>query len=569
MVARQQFLPCLTTVADGRRAGWDPVFIGMDAERLAALARHMPAAVRALSDPTVAAPPERTAVAVLRQTVAMLVDHLVRAATTDTPAPAARSRRSRPVFDSAHDSWLHALKSKDGIVYGDAANLAELAAQVHHWLRPVAVAANSPYRLCFRLEEPEDAAGPTDENVGNPGDEWYVRYLLQPHGDPSLLVPVEEAWRSEGSQLSALRRNGANVQEFLLSSLGQASSICPPVAASLETAKPAGYGLDAAQAHEFLTQDAAALKQAGYGVMLPAWWTRKSTKTRLAVHANVKSPAMQGGSGLSLETIVKFDWEVALGDRKVTLGELEALAEMKAPLVRFRGQWVELNAAEIQAAIDFWKERGVDEATFRDTLRMALGAEETRQGLDFNGVKAVGWIGELLEQLEGQAGFKELPTPGEFSGTLRPYQVRGYSWLSLLGRLGLGACLADDMGLGKTVQTLALIQQDRKTNGGRPVLLICPTSVINNRKKEAARFTPGLPLMVHHGAGRKRGEAFHREAGRTPSSSPVTGRCNGTSTSSKRRGGAASCWTKRKTSRTLRPGSRGRRGRWRRTTASP
>ena len=68
------------------------------------------------------------------------------------------------------------------------------------------------------------------------------------------------------------------------------------------------------------------------------------------------------------------------------------------------------------------------------------------------------------------------------------------------------------MGLGKTIQTLALIQRDWQANGGRPVLLVCPTSVANNWKKESARFTPRLPVLVHHGAGRKRGAAFREEA---------------------------------------------------------
>ena len=64
------------------------------------------------------------------------------------------------------------------------------------------------------------------------------------------------------------------------------------------------------------------------------------------------------------------------------------------------------------------------------------------------------------------------------------------------------------MGLGKTVQTLAAIQQDRREGAEEPTLLVCPTSVINNWRKEAARFTPDLPLMVHHGPGRKRDAEF-------------------------------------------------------------
>jgi SNF2 family DNA or RNA helicase len=81
---------------------------------------------------------------------------------------------------------------------------------------------------------------------------------------------------------------------------------------------------------------------------------------------------------------------------------------------------------------------------------------------------------------------------------LRPYQVRGFSWLAFLDGLGVGACLADDMGLGKTVQLLALLLH----RGGGPALLICPLSVLGNWQREAARFAPGLRVRVLHGADR-------------------------------------------------------------------
>src|SRR5262249_48812802 len=79
--------------------------------------------------------------------------------------------------------------------------------------------------------------------------------------------------------------------------------------------------------------------------------------------------------------------------------------------------------------------------------------------------------------------------------------------LSFLRQWGLGACLADDMGLGKTIQTLALIQKDWH-NHQRPSLLICPTSVVANWMKEAERFTPDIPVLIHHGGQRTNGAAF-------------------------------------------------------------
>jgi len=72
--------------------------------------------------------------------------------------------------------------------------------------------------------------------------------------------------------------------------------------------------------------------------------------------------------------------------------------------------------------------------------------------------------------------------------------------------------LADDMGLGKTPTALTLIERGWEENGRRPALVVCPTSVIGNWQKEAARFTPDLPVMVHHGVTRAKGAAFKKEA---------------------------------------------------------
>ncbi len=117
--------------------------------------------------------------------------------------------------------------------------------------------------------------------------------------------------------------------------------------------------------------------------------------------------------------------------------------------------------------------------------------------------------------MEHGADIEELPASKEFDGTLRPYQSRGLAWLSFLRQWGFGACLADDMGLGKTPQTLAFIQRYWEENGKRPVLVVCPTSVMGNWQKEAAHFTPNLPVLLHHGPRRPGigGPPAHRGTG--------------------------------------------------------
>src|SRR5699024_303277 len=66
------------------------------------------------------------------------------------------------------------------------------------------------------------------------------------------------------------------------------------------------------------------------------------------------------------------------------------------------------------------------------------------------------------------AGLREIDTiaevdvPTTLNADLRPYQVEGFRWLTFLLEHRLGGILADDMGLGKTLQTLALIDHDRR-----------------------------------------------------------------------------------------------------------
>jgi SNF2 family DNA or RNA helicase len=481
LVARQQFLPDVIEEGDEWFARWRAACLGRNEDRRHLLAAAMPAAARGFE-------PETHAASLLDYFLDSIVDAIVRS-----------SALAPPAGEGLHNAWLAALHSPDGRLDGREPELRELERHVHEWRRPIAATAAAPFRLCFRLEEPE----------GDPNEPWNVRYLLQARSDPSLLVPASTIWNGADAKALAAWKSGFKPREHLLVSLGQASGICPRIEDSLRSQTPSGYPVDATGAHDFLTTKAMTLEEAGFGVLLPAWWTRKGTKARLGASAHTRTAFH--GAGLSLDSLLDFQWQISIGGEKITLAELKALAALKAPLVKFRGQWVEMRAHEIQSALDFWKKKG-GRITAREVVRMALGAAKLPGEIQFEGVTAEGWIADLLRQLEGSAPFQEIPVPSNLDATLRPYQVRGYSWLSFLGRWGLGACLADDMGLGKTIQTLSLIQHNRDAGTNRPVLLVCPTSVVGNWQKEAARFTPLLPVMVHHGSRRKKDEAFAGEA---------------------------------------------------------
>jgi SNF2 family DNA or RNA helicase len=359
-----------------------------------------------------------------------------------------------------------------------------------------------PVRTCFRLIEPDPDAGKRARK------RWRVELALQSTDDPSLLLPASGIWSGDGAEGWAAL-GVTHPEEDLLAGLGKASRLFGELDAALQEVAPESVPLDDAGALAFLKQTAPLLAGAGFGVLLPDW----ASRTRLGLKLTTRSRRSTGnasvtGPSLSMSDLVDFSYELAVGDQTLTAGELAELARLKVPLVRLRGQWVELDERHLDAALKFLQTSGSGTMTAGDALAAGLGQDAG--DLPVTEVDADGWLGDLLS---GQAEQRLAPmsTPASFHGALRPYQERGLAWLSFLGGLGLGAVLADDMGLGKTAATLALLaaERDAGTTAG-PTLLICPMSLVGNWQREAARFTPGLAVHVHHGAGRLSGAKLAR-----------------------------------------------------------
>jgi superfamily II DNA or RNA helicase len=108
--------------------------------------------------------------------------------------------------------------------------------------------------------------------------------------------------------------------------------------------------------------------------------------------------------------------------------------------------------------------------------------------------------------LRNLSALAPVPLPTAFDQLLRPYQRLGAAWLWHLHRHGLGGVLADEMGLGKTLQALALLHAvtaaQTDARGMHGSLVVCPASLVENWRREAARFTPDLRVFVHHGSSR-------------------------------------------------------------------
>lgn len=92
-------------------------------------------------------------------------------------------------------------------------------------------------------------------------------------------------------------------------------------------------------------------------------------------------------------------------------------------------------------------------------------------------------------------------SPAYIQGQMRDYQVAGLNWMVSLHENGISGILADEMGLGKTLQTISFLgylRHNKDING--PHLVLVPKSTLDNWKREFARWTPEVDVLVLQGS---------------------------------------------------------------------
>ncbi len=137
-----------------------------------------------------------------------------------------------------------------------------------------------------------------------------------------------------------------------------------------------------------------------------------------------------------------------------------------------------------------------------DAARLAELDESSESLLRWQGGEALRELGRKLKEFKG---ITAVDTPESLQVTLRGYQQTGLNWLQFLREYDFGGVLADDMGLGKTVQTLAhLLTEKESGRMSKPCLIIAPTSLMSNWRREAEQFTPKLKVLVLQGPERRR-----------------------------------------------------------------
>ncbi|HLT15801.1 MAG TPA: SNF2-related protein, partial [Acidimicrobiales bacterium] len=348
----------------------------------------------------------------------------------------------------------------------------EVSKRLERWAKPVTSGARPT--LVVQLDPPDR------------GDAWFLQ-VLGPGADGSLL-PIEVALTDSRST------------KPLADELARLERILPELLRAGGQRRGQVY-LSQPEAWELMTTTGAALRAAGYEVRVPPL-SRRRVKPGLRLFTDPTGDTVVGANQLA-----NVRWTAVFDDVELTAADVLRLANEARPLVRSRGKWVELDRVDLKEAAAALAERsGQTQLTGAEILRHAVGLEGSPLGSRVQ-VEGSGWAADLLERA-ANVPKEPITKPEGFRGELRSYQAEALAWLGFLDAAELGGCLALDMGLGKTPTMLAHLG---RTAGDGTALVVAPPAVVGNWAAEAAKFTPDLRVVIHHGQSRASAEELERE----------------------------------------------------------
>jgi hypothetical protein len=470
LVAHGRFVPQLEKVGDapGNRSyfgvRWIPTLI--DDDELSDLVAAMPGTVGAIER-------HRTPRAITRSVVDGFVDAICRdaAGRLEVPAPPPQPHRPSEVAEAT-------LGHLDGATFEAPHQQGmEIGRALKGWAEPVT--SSSRVQLIVQLDPPDE------------GDAWLLRTLAT--GGRRSEEPVEPAMsRANHTRKEALKRE-----------LERLEGLYDPLNRSKDTRRGQVI-LSQDEAWELMTSFGSVLVAAGFEVRVPPLSRKKATPSLRITSVGEHDTAV----GAQQLTAVR--WSAVFDDVELSADDIQRLAGESRPLVRSHGQWVEVDHADLEAAAAALAERADrTKLTGADMLRFALGLDGTALGRPVT-VAGEGWAADLLRSAHEIPEHPPTTLPG-FEGELRSYQANALAWLEFLDTAGLGGCLALDMGLGKTPTMLAHLLAAVEHG---PALVIAPPAVVGNWAAEAARFVPGLKVLVHHGQSRAEPEEIAGEVAR-------------------------------------------------------
>ena len=297
--------------------------------------------------------------------------------------------------------------------------------------------------------------------------------------------------------------NSSDISRIVEKQLNYALRYMPELEELFEDEEKLALDLNLNEVYKIITQTAYYLQKAQIDVVLPDELVNVVVP-RASINAKVKASRSadladifnSNTSGkISLDDILDFSYEIAIGNDKISLEEFNKMVENSTGLIKYKNKYVLVDKEESKKIFEQVAKANLKSMSRMELIHAAMAGQIDEYDFDYDDAFA-----RVIKDFTKPV---EVTVPKTLNGELRPYQQIGLKWLWTNVSKGFGACMADDMGLGKTIQVISLILKLKEEKSlTKPVLVICPTTLMGNWMKELQMFAPTLDAVVYHGAER-------------------------------------------------------------------
>ena len=298
--------------------------------------------------------------------------------------------------------------------------------------------------------------------------------------------------------------NSSDIAKIVEKQLNYAIRYMPELETLFEDEDKLALDLNLNEVYKIITQTAYYLQKAQIEVILPKELVN-IVIPRASINAKVKASRSQdlsdlfnntAASKMSLDDILEFSYEIAIGNEKISLEEFNKLVETSNGLIKYKNKYVLIDKEESKKIFEQIAKANFKSLSRMELIHASMSGQLGQYDFDYDEAYA-----RVIQDFTKPV---DVTPPETLKGELRPYQQTGLKWLWTNVSKGFGVCMADDMGLGKTIQIISLILKLKEEgNLKKPVLVICPTTLMGNWMKELQLFAPSLDAVIYHGAERQ------------------------------------------------------------------
>lgn len=298
--------------------------------------------------------------------------------------------------------------------------------------------------------------------------------------------------------------DSADIAKIVEKQLNYATKYMPELEALFEDESKLSLTLNLNEVYKIITQTAYYLQKAQIEVILPDELVNVIVP-RASINAKVKTARAgdlldvfnnTSSGSISLDDILEFSYEVAIGDEKISMEEFEKIVATNEGLIKYKEKYVLVDKDESKRIFEQILKANHSKLSRLELIHASMSGQLDQYDFDYDEAFA-----NIIKDFNKPV---DVDVPKELKGVLRPYQKIGLKWLWTNIAKGFGCCMADDMGLGKTIQVISLIlkmKEDDKLK--KPVLVVCPTTLLGNWMKELEMFGPSLKAAIYHGSERQ------------------------------------------------------------------